>query len=585
MKRIFAILSVLLVLLALLTACNTNPSLDPADSAITTASPETAAQTEQLVIVKDGIANYRIVRAEEAEASTVNAASRLCTLINQETGVLLDMSTDWVKRGTELDHESLEILVGHTAYEESTQALKGLAYGDYIVTHIGNKLVINAWSAEGLRAGVSALAQKLYTHAEAGNFSLPADIHIVGTEIKLANELPVYTGGNVRTIYHCGDNNQMLIIDNTNPIEYAAYRSTLESAGYTLYTENDIAGNQFSTYINDKYVINAGYYAYESASRMIIEPRTTLPKLESENQYTKIMEPSFAMLGLEFPESDGEITPNGLCFVFQLADGSYIIIDGGLYRDQDTQALFDYLYTYAPDKDNITIAAWILTHGHGDHNGTWLKFTEIYANRVNLELMIANFPSDEACTEVVSGASGASGTKSMNYVKKYKGAEFIKTHVGHTFFIRDAKIEMLYTAESYAPAILDHYNTSSLIFTVEIAGQKFNILADATHYACDIAHKMYGDYLKADFVQTAHHGMATGPDTYYGVTDVYTKSAAPVVLWPCGDAAYESMHKRVYSAYLQDLSTTKEIFVAGSRVIRLPLPYTYGTSEYETILK
>ena len=585
MKRILAILSVLLVLLALLTACNTDPSLDPADDAITTASPETAAQAEELVIIKDNVANYRIIRAEEAEASTIDAAARLCKLINQETGVLLDLSTDWVKRGTELNRESLEILVGHTAYEESAQALEGLAYGDYIVTHIGNKLVINAWGAEGLRAGVSALAQKLYTHAEAGNFSLPADIHIVGTEIKLANELPVYTGGNVRTVYHCGDNNQMLIIDNTNPTEYTAYCGTLESAGYTKYTENDIAGNRFATYINDKYVINAGYYVYESASRIIIVPRTTLPKLESENQYTKAIAPSVAMLGLEFPQSDGDITTNGLCLVFQLADGSYIIVDGGLYSERDAKALFDYLHTHAPDKNNITIAAWIITHGHGDHNGTWFKFTEIYANRVKLELMIANFPSDEACTEVVSGATGASGTKSMNYVKKYKGAEFIKTHVGHTFFIRDAKIEMLYTAESYAPAILDHYNTSSLIFTVELAGQKFNILGDATHYACDITHKMYGDYLKADFVQTAHHGMGTGPDTYYGVTDVYTKSAAPVVLWPCGDAVYEGMHKRPQSAHLQNLSTTKEIFVAGSRVVRLQLPYAYGTSEYETIRK
>ena len=43
--------------------------------------------------------------------------------------------------------------------------------------------------------------------------------------------------------------------------------------------------------------------------------------------------------------------------------------------------------------------------------------------------------------------------------------------------------------------------------------------------------------------------------------------------------------QRAYSAHLVNLESTKEIFVAGSRVIRLMLPYTVGTSGYESILK
>lgn len=586
MKKITALLIALLAMAILLTACSGDSATNNDTTApTTTAAPETEPPVTDMEIVKDGTANYSVIRAETAAQSSIDAATLVRKLIGDQTGAYPTISTDWVKRGAELDHTTLEILVGATAYEESKKALEGIPYGDYVVTRIDNKLVINAWSTEALDAAVTAFGREILANGTTGTLTIPQDIKLTGTKIKIVNEMPVYAGGTLRSIYHSGDNNQVVIIDDTNPDEYAAYRKTLESAGYTLYTENDITDNKFATYTNDKYVINAGYYAYENASRIIIEPRSTLPKLESENKYTKVVEPSFAMLGLEFDDGSGSLTENGLCFIFQLADGSYIVIDGGFNRARDAKAIYDYMREHAPDQNNITIAAWFITHSHGDHNGAWYKFSEAYASRVNLELLVGNFPSDEARAEGGLGTEGSGGPKTMNYVPKYKNAEFIKAHTGYEFFLRDAKIEILYTLESYAPGVLSYFNTSSLIFTVEIAGQKFNILGDASNYACDIAQKMYGDYLKADIVQTAHHGYGTGTSAYSGVTAVYTKSAAPVVFWPIGMKDYAGMSTRAYSAHLQNLATTKEIIVAGSRDVRVMLPYTMGTSGFDTILK
>ena len=152
------------------------------------------------------------------------------------------------------------------------------------------------------------------------------------------------------------------------------------------------------------------------------------------------------------------------------------------------------------------------------------------------------------------------------------------------FFLRDAKVEILYTLESLAPAEFT-YNTSSLIFKLELGGQTFLMLADATQDACRIAYSMYGDYLKSDFVQAAHHGFGVGSSVYTGVTSVYSAAAAPVVLWPCSDDAFSTMNDRAASRHLIELDSTKEIFVAGDRTIRLPLPYTAGTSGQESILK
>ncbi|MBQ8396603.1 MAG: MBL fold metallo-hydrolase [Clostridia bacterium] len=584
LKRSTALLIALLAVM-LLTACGGSAAQTDTTTDLTSAdTPETTAPAEELAIIENGAANYRIIRHEEASSAAVKAATRVRELIGQETGVYPDLSTDWHRKDADLDHTTLEILVGATDYTESASALAGILYGDYIVTRVDNKLVINAWCDAGLEAAVTALGRELFNRAEAGSFTLPADIRLTGTKVDIVNALPVYDGGNVRAIYDAGNQNQVLIVDDTTPDEYAAYRRAIETAGYTLYTENAIADNRFATYVSDQYVINAGYYAYETASRIIIEPRTTLPALEDENKYESKIQPSFAMLGLEH-DSNGVLVQNGLCFIFQLADGSYIVVDGGFPRQRDAKAIYDYLYAHAPDPNDITVAGWFITHAHSDHYAAYNLFSQTYADKVKVEYVIGNFPSDTARIEGGLGTEGSVGPQIEQNVARFEGAQFIKAHTGYQFFMRDARIEVLYTLESYAPGVLSYFNTTSLIFTVEIAGQKFNILGDASNDACNIAYKMYGDTLKSDFVQTAHHGYTTGSTAYGGVTAVYSASAAPVVLWPVGEKDYAGMSSRAYDAHLQELAATKEIFVAGSREVRFMLPYAAGTSGYASILK
>ncbi len=589
MKHFFSISVLMLIVIMVCTACgNTAVTADANADQTTTASKETEAVSTDLAVIKNGVSNYTIIRAEEAQKDAIEIASRIRSLIGSQTEVYPDLGTDWVKSGTEHDHSTLEILVGATAYSESTEALEGLGYGEYVIKQVGQKLVINAWSTTGLDKAVTEFARQVIANGEKGSFILPAGINIVGTAFKLASAIPHYDGGVISTIYDVNNNSHMLLINETNANEYATYRKTMESAGYTLYAENDITENRFSTYINEEYVINAGYYAYENATRIVIEPRTVLPILESENIYEKKVQPSFLMLGLEFVYGSA-LAQNGLGFVYQLSDGSYIIVDGGFERARDAKAIYEYMRENAPDPNNITIAAWIITHAHGDHNGAYSQFSDLFSQKVKLELLVGNFPSDDAREEAEIGTEGGSGGVNgdiMTDLKKFSGAKFLKVHAGQVLYLRDAKVEVLYTHESYAPRSLSYFNTSSLVFSLEIAGQKFMILGDASNDACNIVNKMYGDYLKSDFVHAAHHGYTTGSTAYSGVTSVYSETAAPVVFWPIGEQDYyNSMHTRAYSAHLQNLETTREIFVAGSRDVRIMLPYTYGTSGYNSILK
>ena len=104
---------------------------------------QTVTQTElkDMAIVSGGVANYTVVRSENASSRTVTTVAQLIKRIENYTGIRPKQTTDWHKEGTSLDSDSLEILVGHTAYPESAEALKGVGYGDYVVKQIGNAKV------------------------------------------------------------------------------------------------------------------------------------------------------------------------------------------------------------------------------------------------------------------------------------------------------------------------------------------------------------------------------------------------------------------------------------------------------------
>ncbi|MBR6709633.1 MAG: MBL fold metallo-hydrolase [Clostridia bacterium] len=591
MKKHLAFVLLALMLSVCLIACTGDASVPGDDTTATTAAAETTlpAETEpdppaDIVLVSDGTAPYSVVRGEFAAQNEVDAAIAVYSAIGNLTGVQPTLTTDWVKPGAERDHTAPEILVGSTGHTESAEALRDLPYGDYIVKTVGSKLVINAWSAQGLADAATAFTRAISPLAQNGQLILPADFTLTGTSIEAASSLPFYDGGNLETIYHAGDNNQLFLIGDTTPEAYAAYRKALESAGFTLYAENEIKENRFATYVNDTHVINAGYYAYEKAARVILEPRTVLPGLPEDNKYEKIVSPSLTMIGLEHDETEEKKFQNGMSFVFQLSDGSYIIIDGGFNRSRDSAELYQYLRSNAPDPDNVTIAAWIMTHAHGDHTGCFYSFSEsAYARKVKLELVVGNFPSDEA--RHLLGTEGSGGAKVMRYAREKFNADFLKVHVGQKLYIRDAEIEMLYTLESFSPRELTYFNTTSLIFSVKIAGQSFVFYGDASNDAMSISAKMYGDYLKCDFAQASHHGAGTGSSAYGGVVNCYNYSAPTFVLWPSGSRAYDAYHDLARNKPLEDQASIQEIFVATNRIIKIPLPYTVGTSGAETILK
>ena len=130
----------------------------PATSAPETEPPtETEAPPEpQPDFVMDEGMNVKIVYPDEySRLGSTNEYVKAINSFSVDAGKLtaakISRGTDYSKNGV-YDSDSVEILVGNTAYPETAKGLEKLTYGNSVVTIVGNKLIIGGYSVEALEA-------------------------------------------------------------------------------------------------------------------------------------------------------------------------------------------------------------------------------------------------------------------------------------------------------------------------------------------------------------------------------------------------------------------------------------------------
>ena len=597
--RLLAWLLALVMLCSAFTACGTAQNENTSQ---TTSAPvaETTAPVEEipveLNIVVDGQMQYGVIRSEDVCTGSpeVVHARNVIDTIKSTTGAIAMMGTDWVKKGTEPDSSKLEILIGNTIYPETRQVQSTLAYGEWAVRAVGNKIVIFGYDVSSLGAAVSSFTRALRQHVSEDGKSITltsADIEAQGSQNSRLKALPVFDGGTFYSYYAAGNNCEEIIIRDANVELYNAYLGKLESAGYVKYTDHEIADTLFATYNNDKYTVNVGYYDYETSFRMLIEPLAPAVGLKEDNVYTAITTPQLTMLGQQYIQSNGSPMSNGLSVVIRCSDGRFIIVDGGFDRADTATELVETLReqssAYAKSDSEINIAAWIITHPHGDHNGV-INGKYSYFKNMNVERVLVNFLSEtERLKSVNSSEYGKNWATSEGvYTKtitaaKELGAEVHWIHVGQVYYIADVTMEVLFTIESFAPQTCNALNGSSTVMMMNIAGTTYLSTGDATGNGMEICADMFGDYIQSDIVQVCHHGGSTWGNNA-GMIKAYQIINAPTVLTPRGVEYYNTKLRNVdYNAVLYTTSNYKEEYISGSvgDAIVLPMPYTVGTAQ------
>lgn len=511
---------------------------------------------------------------------SMNVREKIVKLTGADAGI----STDWVKRGT--DTSTLcEILIGTTSRDESAEVRAGYAANEYGFKVMGNKIVVTGWNEQSIGYAVNLFMQFLAestVEAEDGTKSIR---FLDGTERKKAVsgwtvDIPEYEGGTLEGCVTCNNDQIEYYYTGTTADEYRAYRQKLESAGYTLYCENEIADNLYATYTTDTQMVHVYFVKYASAVRLITGSMSSdvgLPtNVDGAPAYTKLTESKVTQMMLQYDTGNF-----GMCYIVTLEDGSFIVFDGGGHTEGTTTdyvRLFNLLDKLNERPDGkIVIAAWIITHVHWDHHESFFKMCKTYGDRLTIEQCIVNAPDstvaynsynpDTFMSKDFPTASDAVG-----------GMVWAKPHTGMKFWVRNAEIEVLYTQEDLYPEPLHTFNNSSMVMRMTVGGQVITWLGDIQTEGSNIITSMYGGYLKTDIAQVSHHG-------YNGATVKLYKLLHPsTLLWPTSQSNYgkQTAGTSTTSYYVVDHYIAKnlkvtDIFVADGHNICLPLPYTAGS--------
>ncbi len=540
-------------------------------------------QSEFKVVFKDGLDNS-VSSSNEKDRRDLEAqwALDLCDSVKKyadSKGYILMPGTDWVNPNQEPDPTIPEILIGYVNRSELKTAQEGLAEYQYTVRVIGSKVVLFGWNLTTLNLAISKFTSLLKSDSvknEDGtiSFSLASDFCYIGSSKDWMTDAPAYDGGALDSCYDANKGYLTSLYTGTNADEFAAYRKKLTDSGYTLLQENKIGENLFATYTSGDKSIHTYYTPYNSSVRVITNKKASSLPTSSPQSYTKICETSVTQMRLDYASGNF-----GMCYIFTLEDGSFIIYDGGGANGGDAKRLYDVLKKLNKRSDGINIAAWIVTHPHWDHRAVLEGFMSNYGSQVKLELLAFN--SLDFYEMYNSSDYDESGDKSLPEIVSKYGAKLLIPFTGQYFYVRNIRFDVLYSHESVFPESLGVYNNSSMVTRVTLGNQTITFLGDVQTEGSKIITSMYkGTDIKCDIVQVSHHG-------YDGATkEVYKLLSPSVLLWPTDQASFEKQtasasadgYKGVDYFISHDLGV-KEIFVADTTNKTLPLPYTANSGK------
>lgn len=543
-KRVSALLLALMLLLSL-TACGGSGG---------------GSKSGPVTLTDAGATSFTIIYPAGAGETVMQAVKTLQDGLLEATGVEFPAYEDMAVGSGE---GKSEILVGGTDRAASAEAATAFAYaGDYSVTLRDGKIVVSAV----LDAALNDAAQR-FTDAVAelsgDTLTLGGDFAITGAVDSALQYLPTFTDGTLLSSSDCGDDSTILVYD-YNADGMAAYAAKLEKAGFTKYTENTIGDNVFTMYADESRGVEVTTMALPAMEnfRIVATPITVLPATSAPTVEQKVT-PSVSMLGLEGYDTAGSPNQIGMSFLYQLSDGSFLVVDGGHIVDAAADQLYELMQKLSPD-GNITIAAWFVSHGHGDHMGALQRLVEKHAADITVELFVWNLPSESGFR--LASEAVRDGRERLTKVAETMNAPVLKVHAGQKLYIRDAVVTMLCTQELVLPQSLEYFNDSSLVFSVELGGQKLMQLTDCGPLETPILLALYTntDAMESELCQVGHHG-------YLGASsDLYRLINARYLLWPGGSRSYENYKDETYNSWA--LKNAEKTWIAGAEILTLTLP-------------
>ena len=539
-----------------------------------------------------------------------------------------------------------ELLVGMVDRSEVRADIQKLSAKEYAVSIRNGKIMLLASNDVTLKASYELfwmMVENSLTANERGgsDILLPVDYMKKGeVDRNWATDFPKPAGANI-SLHETGDigDDSLLYIytgEGVNRNAFVEYCASLEAAGYVLTAnETQWAGSSFRSYVNktDGISLQVSHQAHSNAvaqgvdyfpnSLRVVSAYTQnaqpLPAemTDPNRTWVKITEPMITSYQLDYGTvgygTDITVNTWGNPYVMMQEDGSFVIFDGG--SRGSTTLTNDHVHLYKVMKDlyiraygkeptsaePIRICAWVLTHEHSDHYGIFEQFLKTYGydSTVSIDCLLYNFVSDAETYNVAGDSYIRTNLEVLSgYVRG--GLRVYKIHTGQTLYFANLQLDVLYTHEDMAPYHFGCFNdTSTVIRSTYLtthpkgdasgAADAVNVetciwLGDAERIASKWLRSMYGEGLKADMVQYAHHGIGGSEPALYQLIQpevVWWPYCKEFVLGTIDDPNDSWWGNRMNYMVTYELESVKMIIVAD--VYNTTLVLTENGPDYDNI--
>ena len=524
------------------------------------------------------------MRAYPVQAAE-NVTKELASITGTRSGKDFQMYSDAT------DASAPEFSVGNTNRTACQTLLADLSGNEYGFLCTKDGCALASWSDAALITAYTMLFLPLLSEAtvtaDDGSkyVAFPEGFKVTGVHnANWITEFPKPEGEGIR-LYNTMDDGEdclqyLYAGDGIGAEAFDAYCAKLKAAGYVTISENAIEGSKFATLVNnaegimlyvaldmfthkDEYDPNYKqiHYDYDllhskvirvvscsTTSKTVSVPTNAI--LKKPASWAKQTDSAITAVGLA-------PTTIGMSYVVTLEDGSFILFDGGTggqnvgdpvnYLYDLLKALYKDIFDKDPSStDPIHLAAWVITHSHGDHYGNACTFMNRYGNQVKLDYIVGNWPASNDAYIVNSGDNGYMGVEGrIASLIQSTGATYLKVHTGQKYYFANVEIEVLMTYEDHNPFRIDNSNDANnvLRFSMYSSANPTSDpttvlwLGDSNRQQSRWMCAMYGSYLKSDMVQLGHHGNV-GCDI-----ELYD-SAKPETIWmPNSLSSYKSYTK------------------------------------------
>ena len=396
-----------------------------------------------------------------------------------------------------------EILVGNTGRElsKNTEAYYLNAYlccndnGDIAIT--GN-----------LEAGAQSLIKYIDALAGAkGDIEIPQFLLGIKTPAGYGNTPKYEESGKVTLTENFEAFKSYFVqADGATEKDYKDYADKLVASGYELYYKTEAQDSLFSTYTDGYNIVNLSYVEYmspfnENNGDLIsyvniavdCTDKGALPPLEDKSE--KITDIQVTQINSENS------------YLVRLEDGRFIMIDGGTFSRENrnnADIIYKQLTAQNVRGGKPTIAAWLITHPHGDHMNGYYDFVQKYKDKVELLSVICNMPNSAA--DMVDYSNRVYNTLDTYYPE----ADFIVAHIGQRFAFAGLDLDILWTHENLYGLTYGDTNLSSMVFSMQMPTGRMIITGDQQNGGCKIINAIYAEELECDIVQFCHHSYNGG---------------------------------------------------------------------------